>query len=134
MSDSASPNEYLLLSRGQWDPGKSPEEIQAAIDSFYRWHQGLVAQGKFKPGQRLARETKLVTSAGITDGPFAEAKEVVGGYWFILAGSLQEAAQIAAQNPCLACGLSFEIRPLELEQASAYRESSETPSGRRGAA
>ena len=133
MPDSPSLNEYLLLSRGQWDPAKSPEEIQAAIDSFYRWHQELVAQGRFKPGQRLARETKLVTSAGIKDGPFAEAKEVVGGYWFILAGSLQEAAQLAAKNPCLACGLSFEIRPLELEQASAYRESSETPDRSSGA-
>lgn len=127
MPDPSTANEYLLLSRGQWDPGKSPQEIQAAIDSFYAWHQQLVEQGKFKPGQRLAKDTKLVTRSGITDGPFAEAKEVVGGYWFVVAGSLQEAAQIAAANPCLACGLSFEIRPLELERASAYRESSETP-------
>ncbi len=119
--------EYLLLSRGQWDPAKSPAEIQSAIDSFYAWHGQLVEQGKFKSGQRLAKETKLVTSSGITDGPFAEAKEVVGGYWFIVAGSLDEAARIASKNPCLACGLSFEIRPLELEPASAYRESSETP-------
>ena len=127
MTESSSTREYLLLSRGQWDPARSPAEIQAAIDSFYAWHRGLVEQGKFRPGQRLARETRLVTGSGIKDGPFAEAKEVVGGYWFIVAGSLDEAARIAAQNPCLACGLSFEIRPLELEPASAYRESSETP-------
>lgn len=119
--------EFLLLSRGQWDAARSPAEIQSAIDSFYAWHQQLVEQGKFKPGQRLAKETRLVTRSGITDGPFAEAKEVVGGYWFIVAGSLDEAASIASKNPCLACGLSFEIRPLELEPASAYRESSETP-------
>ena len=79
------------------------------------------------PGQRLARDTRLVTRGGITDGPFAEAKEVVGGYWFIVAASLDEAARIAARNPCLACGLSYEIRPLERERASALRESSETP-------
>ena len=130
MAEPSSTHEYLLLSRGQWDPAKSPAEIQSAIDSFYAWHHGLVEQGKFRPGQRLARETRLVTRSGITDGPFAEAKEVVGGYWFVVAGSLDEAARIAAQNPCLACGLSFEIRPLELEPASAYRESTETP--RRG--
>jgi hypothetical protein len=120
-------NEYLLLSRGQWDADKSPQEIQAAIDSFYAWHDRLVAEGKFRPGQRLATGAKLVTRTGITDGPFTEAKEIVGGYWFVLAGSLEEAAQIAAANPCLACGLAFEVRPIEPERASAYREGNETP-------
>lgn len=128
MADS-SLNEYLLLSRGQWDADKSPQEIQAAIDSFYAWHAELVAQGKFKPGQRLARDSRLVTRSGITDGPFAEAKEVVGGYWFVLARSLDEAAAIAAANPVLACGLAFEVRPVEHELGSAYRETCETPNG-----
>ena len=84
-------------------------------------------EGKFKPGQRLAPAAKLVTRTGIVDGPFAETKEVVGGYWFVLARSLDEAARIAADNPCLACGLAFEIRPIEPEKASAYREATETP-------
>ena len=126
MSSSSSSNEYLLLSRGQWDPEKSQDEIQSAIDSFYAWYEQLVAAGKFKRGQRLATGTKLVTRTGVTDGPFAEAKEIIGGYWFIVAGSLQEAASIAAQNPCLRCGLSYEVRPIESERASAYRESNET--------
>lgn len=130
MADASSPNEYLLLSRGQWDADKSPQEIQGAIDAFYAWHAKLVAEGKFRSGQRLATAAKLVTRAGITDGPFTESKEVVGGYWFVLASSLEEAARIAADNPCLACGLAFEIRPIEAEKASAYRESNETP--RRG--
>jgi hypothetical protein len=131
MSTTSNSNEYLLLSRGQWDPGKSPEEIQAAIDAFYAWYDRLVAEGRFKPGQRLATGAKLVTRSGITDGPFTEAKEVIGGYWFILAGSLDEAARIAADNPCLACGLAYEIRPVERERATAYRESNETPASRR---
>jgi hypothetical protein len=123
-------NEYLLLSRGQWDAGKPPHEIQAAIDAFYAWHAKLVAQGRFKAGQRLAKPAKLVTRSGITDGPFTEAKEVIGGYWFVYASSLDEAARIAADNPCLACGLAFEIRPIEAERANAYREANETPSSR----
>ena len=127
MPTTSSTNEYLLLSRAQWDADKSPEEIQAAIDAFYAWHARLVAEGRFKPGQRLATAAKLVTRSGIVDGPFTEAKEVVGGYWFVLAGSLDEAARIVADNPCLACGLAFEIRPIEAEQASAYRETNETP-------
>mgnify|MGYP003576262891 CR=1 FL=1 len=123
----ASLKEYLLLSRGQWDESRSPQEIQAAIDAFYAWHEQLVSEGRFKPGQRLATDAVLVTRNGITDGPFTEAKEVIGGYWFVQAASLEEAARIAADNPCLSCGLSYEIRPIEKERASAYRRSNETP-------
>ena len=80
-----------------------------------------------KAGQRLAREVRIVSRQGVTDGPFAEAKEIVGGYWFCLAGSLEEAAALSAQNPCLACGLISEIRPIESARASAYEPSNETP-------
>lgn len=63
----------------------------------------------------------------MTDGPFAEAKEVVGGYWFILAGSLDEAADIAVGNPCLAFGLACEVRPIDPVRASAFALTNETP-------
>lgn len=122
-----STSEFLVLSRGQWDRDKSPEEIQQAIDAFYRWHDRLVQEGKMRSGQRLAVEGKLVSRSGVTDGPFAEAKEVIGGYWFFVADSLEEAAELAAQNPCLACGLAYEVRPLEFERASAYKTTNETP-------
>lgn len=127
MPETSPATEYLLLSRGQWDPARSKEEIQAAIDSFYAWHEKLVAEGKFKSGQRLATGGVVVSHDGIMDGPFTESKEVIGGYWFIVAGSLREAAAIAAQSPCLACGLTYEIRPIETERASAFRVSNETP-------
>ena len=130
MHDSDSTPEYLVISRGQWHEGLAPEVIQAAIDRFYVWHDELVAQGKMIAGQRLAPETKLVSKTGITDGPFTETKEVIGGYWFIRAANLAEAAQIAADNPCLACGLAFEIRPIEPKKASAFDTTTETP-GRR---
>lgn len=131
MSDTTTRSEYLVLSRGQWDPAKSPEEIQTAIDGFYTWHDRLVQEGKLRGGQRLATAAKLVSRNGVTDGPFAEAKEVIGGYWFFLAASLEDAAALAAQNPCVACGLSFEVRPIEVERASAYRVTNETPPARR---
>jgi len=119
--------DYLVLSRGQWDLDKSPEEIQAAIDRFYAWHDRLVSEGVFKPGRRLGTAAAVVSPGGVRDGPFTETKEVIGGYWFIVAESLQQAAAVAAQNPCLACGLFYEIRPIEAERASAYRTSNETP-------
>jgi hypothetical protein len=55
----------------------------------------------------------------ITDGPFGESKEVVGGYWFAIANNLDEAAQLAADNPCLDYGLSMEIRPIDPDIATA---------------
>lgn len=122
--------EYLIISRGKWDDDKSPEEIQRAIDAFYVWHEQLVREGKAKSGQRLAKESMLVSKLGVIDGPFAETKEVIGGYWHFLANSLEEAAALAAQNPCLACGLSYEVRPVEMERCSAFDQTSETPSSR----
>ena len=79
-----------------------------------------------KAGQRLAPEGKTVAKNGVTDGPFTETKEVIGGYWFIFASSLEEAAKIAAENPCLACGLSYEIRPIDPARASAFSVTTET--------
>lgn len=127
MNEKASPSEFLVISRGQWDEGLSPEEIQRAIDEFYVWHDRLVREGKMRAGQRLAREGKIVSKRMVTDGPFSETKEVIGGYWFILASSLEEAAKLAAENPCLACGLINEIRPIDPVRASAFAVTSETP-------
>ncbi|MGZ8901521.1 MAG: YciI family protein, partial [Limisphaerales bacterium] len=68
-----------------------------------------------------------VTRKTVTDGPFGEAKEVIGGYWTILARDLDEAAGIAGQNPCLKCGLFYEIRPIDPVQATAFTVTNETP-------
>lgn len=125
MSDKKS--EFLVISRGHWDADRSPAEIQAAIDAFYRWHDVLVAEGKMISGQRLAKPTALVSKHGVTDGPFAETKEVIGGYWFFVAESLAAAAALATQNPCLACGLTMEVRPIEPKQCSALDDTCETP-------
>lgn len=123
-------NEYLIISRGHWAEDVTPERIQDAIDRFYVWYERLLAEGTIGAGSRLAREGKLVTAERVIDGPFAEAKEVIGGYWFIRAASLEAAAAIVAQNPCIACGLSMEVRPLEADRARADRLAAETPPAR----
>jgi len=130
MSNAPPPSEFLVLSRGRWDEDLSEEEIQAAIDDFYAWHGRLVDEGRMRVGQRLKREAKRVSRDAVTDGPFSESKEVIGGYWHVLAGSLDEAAAIMAHNPTLACGLEFEIRPIEAERADARVASNETPVSR----
>ena len=122
--------EYLVISRGQWNESLSREEIEKVIDQFYRWLERLVDEGKMRRGQRLTYEGKTITQKNvITDGPFGESKEVIGGYWFILASTLDEAAQIASGNPCLDCGLFFEVRPIDPERANAEN----TPQSRKTA-
>ena len=127
MKQAGALSEFLVLSRGHWEEHLSPDEIQAAIDDFYAWHERLVGEGTMRGGHRLKREGKRVSRHAVTDGPFSESKEVIGGYWHVLAGSLEEAAAIMAQNPTLACGLEFEIRPIDPARADARVASNETP-------
>jgi hypothetical protein len=126
-------NEYLVISRGQWDESASHDDVQHAIDAFYAWYERSLESGVMKPGSRLAPEGKVVSRSSIKDGPFSETKELVGGFWFIVAASLEEAAAIAAQNPCLAYGLSLELRPLDAARARANALTNETPASWRRA-
>jgi hypothetical protein len=120
MSEQPPTAEYLVICRGQWDTTLSKDEIQSAIERLYIWYDRLINEGKMKPGQRLTSGGKTVGRKNvITDGPFGESKEAIGGYWFIVAQSLDEAVQIAKGNPCLDCGLLLEIRPIDLERATA---------------
>lgn len=122
-------SDFLLLSRGQWDKASAKADIEASIGRFYAWYDANLEAGRFKPGSRLTMDAAFVTREGIrTDGPFAEGKEVIGGYWIIVAESLAAAAALAAESPVLAHGIRYEIRPLESERGSAYRITNETPS------
>jgi hypothetical protein len=124
----STPSEYLLLSRGQWDKASAQSDIEAAIGKFYAWYEANLENGRFKPGSRLTMDAAHVSREGIrTDGPFAEGKEVIGGYWIIVAESLAAASTLAAESPVLAHGIRYEIRPLESERGSAYRHTNETP-------
>jgi hypothetical protein len=127
MNETSERSEFLVISRGQWDPALSRDEIQGAIDRFYVWIEQMVVDGRMKRGQRLADRGKTVARNLVTDGPFGESKEVIGGYWFILARNLDEAARIASGNPCLQCGLFYEIRPVEAQRASAFNVQAESP-------
>jgi hypothetical protein len=119
MNEQPPPAEYLVISRGQWDKTLSRRQIQNAIEQFYTWLDRLVGEGKMKRGQRLTYEGKTVGRQNVTtDGPYGESKEVIGGYWFILAHNLGQAAQIAEGNPCLDCGLFLEIRPIDPQLAT----------------
>jgi hypothetical protein len=93
----------------------SPEERQQLITRWNAWFEPLVSQGKAIEGQPLEPETRIVSGSGgsrITDGPFPEAKEAIGGYVSLMVNDLDEATEIAKQHPGLAYGLIIEIRQM----------------------
>jgi hypothetical protein len=111
-----SKNGYLLLFRSnEWYRELSREELQKVIARNNAWVERLIAQGKSTGGQALARTGAMVSGKNgrnISDGPFAESKEVIGGYLRLNVETFEEAVAIAQSSPGLAYGASIEVRPL----------------------
>jgi len=109
--------DFLLIFRAdysQW-PQFSPEEMQANMKLWMDWIGGIAAQDKLiDRGNRLDYSTGKVLRPGniITDGPYAEIKESIGGYTAIRAESLDEAAEMAQSCPMLTFGGNIEIREI----------------------
>jgi hypothetical protein len=95
---------------------RSPEQSQQAMQRWMAWLKDLTDKGHIKdPGHPLERTGKLVTGKArtVVDGPFAEAKDVIGGYTLVQAADLAEATKLAAGCPIfeLADG-AVEVRPV----------------------
>lgn len=89
---------------------KDMQEIQKKWD---HWHSELLGKGQMGTGVRLDTEGKVLKGGGvITDGPFVEVREILGGIFIVKAESLEEATTIAHGCPVLESGGSVEIRPL----------------------
>jgi len=116
MSTSTNKSECILFFRDtHWDKGLSPEETQKALGQFMSWMEELSKRGILKAGQPLEREGKVVSGKkgkNVADGPFAESKEAVGGYFLLLVDDLDEAVEIAQSNPLLEYGTLIEVRPV----------------------
>lgn len=110
-----SKSEYLLLFRNNaWYQQLSPEEIQRVMTDWMNWFDGVVAEGRCRGGQSLEHEGQVVhgPDRNVTDGPYAEAKESVAGYFILTADSEAEAVEIAKLCPGLPFGAAVEIRKL----------------------
>ena len=119
-------SEYILLFRGtDWHKGLSAEEIQEVVKQMYAWLDRLTAEGKAKIGKPLFPEGKVVSQKkgrSVADGPFAESKEAIGGFFLLEVGSLEEATEIAREFPGLSYGASVEVRPVAPECPMALGE------------
>jgi hypothetical protein len=124
----AEKSEYILLFRGtDWHKGLSAEQIQEVVKQMYAWLDRLTAEGKAKIGKPLFPQGKLVSQKkgrSVADGPFAESKEAIGGFFLLEVGSLEEAAEIAKEFPGLNYGASVEVRPVAPECPLALGENS----------
>ena len=98
--------EFLLLFRGAANghgPVPPPEERQAQMQKWTNWLSNLTQQGKMLGAQPLDASGKVVqgTKKTVTDGPFAEGKEIVGGYLLCKADNWDEAIEISKGCPIL---------------------------------
>ena len=111
--------QYLLLiynAENQWEQ-MSEADRGKMYQEFGAFTQGIVASGNYKGGNQLHPTSKATTvrvqdgKTLVTDGPFAETKEQLGGYYLIEAADLDEATAIAARIPAARVG-SIEVRPI----------------------
>ena len=106
----------MLLFRGnEWHKGLSPEQTQEVMGEWMAWFERLTKEGKCRSGHPLEPEGKIVSGPKgriVADGPFAESKEAVGGYFFLEVSSYEEAVAIARQCPGLPYGAVVEVRPV----------------------
>ena len=113
---SAEKSDYMLLFRGtNWDKELSPEQLQKVVADWYAWFERLKLEGKCAGGHPLQNEGKLVSGKNgrtVADGPFAESKEAIGGYFYLHVADEDEAVAIAQQCPGLEHGCVVEVRPV----------------------
>jgi hypothetical protein len=93
---------------------QSPEALQAEIAKWNEWIGGLVSKGNFLGTEALLPHGKTISGQAqiVTDGPFSEAKEVVGGYALIQATDLDEAVALANGCPMFEANGRVEVRPV----------------------
>ncbi|MEO5572519.1 MAG: YciI family protein [Bacteroidia bacterium] len=117
--------EYMMIFRNEKNEGTekpSAEQMQMVMKQWQNWIGGIAEKGNYSGTNRLLSEGKTIRPGkAITDGPYVEAKEVVGGYLVVKANSLDEAVEMAKSCPGLQYGGNVEIRsvmPIEYNPAS----------------
>lgn len=108
--------EFMLIFRDVELEKRLPDDkVEESMRRFNDWLERWSKRGCIKAGQPLASEGKVLSKAEqgvVKDGPFAETKEVVGGYIIVLADSLDEATKVAEDWPLMDYGATVEVRPV----------------------
>ena len=108
--------QYMYIFRGGdgTDLNLSAEQMQAHMAEWGSWMQELSSTGNYVAGEPLHAEGKVVEKYGdiITDGPFAEGKELVGGYLIIKANDLDHATELSKKCPIFERDGTVEVREI----------------------
>jgi hypothetical protein len=108
--------DFLFVFRNDYKsmPKGSPEEMQAIMKQWMDWIGSIAAQNKLSDGgNRLGSEGRVVKGKNVvTDGPYSEIKELIGGYIVVKADNFDEAAELAKGCPILAEGGNVEVRDI----------------------
>ena len=119
---------HIIFFRGNdWDKNLSPEELQRVTGQFMAWFERLTREGKAIGGAPLENEGKIVSGSRgrtVSDGPFAESKEAIGGYFLLNVADLDEAVQVAKGCPGLDYGITVEVRPVA-EECPTFRRANQ---------
>lgn len=111
--------EFMLLFRGgdhaRADAGQSPEGYQKHMGKWKSWMEALGKKERFIGGQPLAQAGSVISGEKkvVTDGPFIEGKEIVGGYLMIKAKDLRDAVELSKDCPIFEYGGTVEVRQVE---------------------
>jgi hypothetical protein len=108
--------DFMFIFRGPSpeDMNWTPEQSQAAMQKWFNWIGDMSAKGRYVGGNPLARAGKTIqgNKPVVTDGPFAEGKELLGGYIIVKAESVEEATQMAFGFPDFHLDGSVEVREM----------------------
>ena len=106
--------EFMMIFVGQnyQQMGLSPEQMQVQMGKWFAWSEKMGKAGVVKEGHALTPDIKRVSGPNktITAGPFAESKEIVGGYYIVTANNFDEVVKIAEDYPDYEYGNTVEIR------------------------
>jgi len=103
---------YMFIFIGGDASHLSPEAQQAHMQKWFAWVEKLSAEKRYVAGEALLPGGKTIKGVKkiITDGPYAEAKEIVGGFFVVLAKDLNEATEMAKECPDYELGGIVEVR------------------------
>jgi hypothetical protein len=90
-----------------------PEDMQKALEKYVAWREKAQKAGFLRGSHRLAEDAgKVIRGATVTDGPYSETKELLGGYFLIAANNYDEAVQRSLDHPHLEYGGTIEVRQM----------------------
>jgi|SRR5687768_7107305 len=103
---------FMLIFQGGMSPNSSPELMQAQMGKWMAWIEKLNKAGKYIAGEPLLPGGKLIRgkNKNVTDGPYTEGKEVVGGFFLINAENMDEALKISNDYPDYEHDGSVQVR------------------------